>query len=172
MTERPVAKASRRLNRLLLTVVLGMALLISSAIIASAATPSSSPAASSPKSIVVSLYRAISAWNFGNAYSYIDPQGRPGPFHSWALNHTNTSHVTINAIHDPGYKISRSGKTYTCVGLRFTSYQTNGTATPYGGWYMTVAATAQHWRVFLPGSLIVSNGKEDSPSKSVCAKHI
>jgi len=117
----------------------GGALVLTLAVFTTAAAMASPPAgaSSSPKSIISSFYRAVSAWNFGNAYSYIDPKGRPGPFHTWALNHTDTSRVVVNSMHDPGYRIYRAGSSYTCVGVRFTSYQTNGSVTPYGGWYMT-----------------------------------
>lgn len=159
-------------KRLAITIAFAVALMVSSTSLVSAA-PAGGAASSTPKSIVTSFYRAISNWNFGNAYMYIYPKGRPTNFYTWAHGFTTTKKVTITTLKDPGYRITTANGRYTCVGVRFTStYYTTSQTSTYGGWYMTRFSSNVHWRIYLPGSSIVLNGKPITPNKATCTAHI
>src|SRR5690349_2165837 len=96
---------AQTVNRLAVSIAFAVALLVSSMSVATAA-PARGPASATPKSIVTAYYRAISNWNFGNAYTYLYPVGRPTNFYTWATGFTTTKKVTINTLNDPGYRIT------------------------------------------------------------------
>lgn len=158
-------------NRLAVTVVFALALLFSS-VGATWASPVRGAASATPKAAITSFYNAINNWNFGTAYSYIDPKGRPS-FYPWAHGYTTTKKVTITALNDPGYRITVSGSVYTCVGIRFTStYYTTSRTSTYGGWYMTRYSGKVNWRIYLPGTNIALNAKAITPTPASCSAHI
>ena len=163
---------SRTAARLICSTVIVAALLVSALSVASA-SPAHGAASSSPKSIVTSFYRAISNWNFGNAYTYLDAKGRSTNFYSWAKGYTTTKKVTITTLNDPGYRITTATGTYTCVGVRFTStYYTTPQTSTYGGWYMTRYTSNLQWRIYLPGSNVALNAQAITPSKATCTARI
>lgn len=160
----------RSASRTIAITAVAAAILLSAFAVASA-SPARGAASESPKSIVTSFYRAISGWNYGNAYSYIDPTGRPADFYKWAVGYDTTKKVTINTLTDPGYRIAKSTGTYACVAVRFVSTYLNNQTRTYGGWYMTRYTSSLHWRIYLPGSNIAQNAKAITPSKATCAAY-
>lgn len=67
-----------------------------------------------------------------------------------------------------GYMMKSGRYQYTCVGIRLTARQTDGTTSYYGGWYMTRATSVADTALYLPGSHITINGALWTVDRPTC----
>ncbi|GEM_PF-3980526 len=126
---------------------------------------------SSPILLIRKFYTAVDNWNFGNAYLLVDPHARPA-FRPWASGYFTTVAVSFGALRDPGYRVRRKTGLYTCVAVRLRARHLDGQTSIDGGWYMTRFTRARHWRILLPGSRLIPDGRPRLLRRSACGRHI